>query len=33
MNVDDELIMSKWKKILPASKSDWKDSSVLKGCT
>ena len=34
MNFDDELMMNKWKKILLASKSDWKlDSNVPKGCT
>ena len=34
MNFDDELMMNKWKKILPASKSDCKlDSNVPKGCT
>ena len=31
MNFDDELMMNKWN-ILPASKSDWKDSNVPKGC-
>ena len=33
MNFDDELMMNKWEKILPASKSDWKDLNVPKGCT
>ena len=35
MNFDDELMMNKWKKkMLPASKSDWKlDSNGPKGCT
>ena len=34
MNFDDELMMNKWEKIIPTSKSDWKlDSNVPKGCT
>ena len=33
MNFDDQLMMNRWKKILPASKSEWKDSNVPKGCT
>ena len=33
MNFDDDLMMKKWKKILPASKLDGKDSNVPKEST